>query len=177
VEGSDLIKPERVVFTFEYDLELADSGRLAPPDLVTAVIADAKPSIDELRAELRHEAARSGLAIEIEDVEIKEGSIVILVAAIVGMAKAIDLYGGARQGLDQILRDLGSICERFLWRFGGARMRPRLRLTSWTPAVAPSHSSRGNGNRQLMSTYLVASNCLLILALIGVLVVLLIRSG
>ena len=178
MEASDLIRRERVVFTFEFDLEVTDERRLAPPDVVSAVIADARPNIDELRGLLSHaagRAARDGLLLEIDDVEIREGSIVILVAAVVGIAKAMDLYGGARQGFDQILRDFGSICERFLWRFGGRRMQPRLRMTTWTPAEPPP-SGHTKGDPQIVSIYLIASNCVLILALIGVLVVLLVHS-
>ena len=171
---------QQIVLYFEFDLDRLEEEEGFPPEIAEAeLVADAQANLGELHRQLLRTAARSDFPVRIEAIELRRGSIVIeVLATAVGVAAALDLYGGARQGLNQLIRDLSGICERFLRRFTGP-FRPRLRVASWSPCTidwAP-RSAGAQPDRSLLVRYLIASNALLLLVLVGVLVVLLVRTA
>lgn len=135
------------------------------------LVTEAASNRDELHFLLADFAGDLDLPIrvDIEAVEVKEGSIVVeVIIAIYKAAKALDLYGGAQEGLRKFIGDLQNVCRFFLDRLRPApgRLRPRPILVETLPAVSltlPPVSSRA---QRWLLAYLILTNAALTAAVI-----------
>jgi hypothetical protein len=178
MEGGDF-NSQLLVIELEFDFEALSDGGSDQRQFETEIVAQAEETNEELRLQLREAVGQSGLPVEIEDVRFRSGSLIIeILLVLYGTAKALDLYGGAREGLNRLVGDINRICHRFLERRFG-RLGPRQRAAVWGPAqvVVARTQRRARDDRALLTTYLIASNSVLLTILTGIIVILLIRSG
>lgn len=163
-------------FSMAFGLVEGES-RLSRPHEV-ALVDDLLESRADLHAQLAAVVTESRLpfAIEIERVEIRSGSIIVdIYAVLLGVGSSIGNYGQLRQGLNEIARDLQTICERFLGQRTPNAVYPQQAGWSVLPSGGPPPPAPRSRQDSLL-TYLLLSHGVLMATLIGITIVLLVQG-
>lgn len=165
-----------VAFTMAFGIFDGDTPLARPRE--SSLIAELADSRDELERQLEVAIAESQLpfVMEIERVEIRPGSILVdIYAVLLGVGSTIGYYGQLRQGLNEIAHDLQAICERFLGRnTPGPVYALQAGWSLLPPGALPL--PRAKSQRDPLLMYLLISHGVLMAALIGIVIVLLAQT-
>lgn len=168
----------RLEATFSMAFGLLDGESPLSRPREAALVEDLLESRADLHAQLAAGVAESRLpfSIEIARVEIRSGSIIVdIYAVLLGVGSSIGYYGQLRQGLNEIARDLQTICERFLGQRTPNAVYPLQAGWSVLPSGGPPPPAPRSMQDPLV-TYLLLSHGVLMATLIGIAIVLLVQG-
>lgn len=166
-----------VQLVFEFELEFGDVRSWSEREVSELrVLSIARSEVRELEAELRQ--VGDGFSVAVTDVDLREGSIIVEVLGLLYEgASVFSVVTGVVGGPATLVSAYQAICERFLRRFTGLPLRARNIVVTVGAVPLPSTRSVIVPGPRAFERYLMAINVVLLMTLIGVLVVLLVRTG
>jgi hypothetical protein len=160
-----------------FEFEIADVENPSEREIFEfRVLSIAKSEVGELEAELRE--VGDGFSVTVTAVDLRKGSIIVEVLGLIyQVASVFSVVTGVIGGPATLVSAYQAICERFLGRFTGLPLGVRkIAVTAGAVPVLPTRPVIDPGPRTF-ERYLMAINVVLLMTLIGVLVVLLVRTG